>query len=202
MFGFKRSPSTAGGASTPADRDTELLAVLLDDRLRRRGGRNHPRAGRVLIERLRGAIHRHVGLLQLRDHLEGAVALRPDEIRALRLGGDRRRHRRDFLHELERRVERLRHRIDADAGQHPQRVAGHVVRRLGRSAGEQAQVGIVLDRQHRVGEPAVRLRGLDHERAGRILLAVGAERRGRRDESRRRRTAGCRASRKCRTLSR
>ena len=113
------------------------------------------------------------------DHLEGAVAIRGRSDRRLSASpATRRRHRRNLLHELERRVERLRDRIDADARQHPQRVTGDVVRRLRRSAGEQcagpdspAFDSIVFAKR------AIGLRRLDHERSGGVLLAVGAERR-------------------------
>ena len=76
---------------------------------------------------------------------------------------------------LERGLERLVHRIDRDAHQHPQRVAGDIVGRLGRSTREGPEIGIVLLLEQRLGEGAVGLRRLDHVRSGRILLAVGRE---------------------------
>ena len=54
---------------------------------------------------------------------------------------------------------------------------GDVVRRLRRSARKEPQVWILLPLEHRLGERAVRLRQLDHPRAGGVSAAAGRERR-------------------------
>ena len=173
VAGFSRTPSTAGGAiRTPPTATPNRLRRTLDDRLRRRRRRNHPRARRELLrarfEAFGGAIHGHVRLLQLRHHLEEPVASGSD--RGTRPSASPPRFAGTgaiFFCELELRVERLVGHVDGRAGQHPQRVAGDVIRRLGRTAREEAQVGIHLLLEHGLGKAAVRLRGLDHERSRR-----------------------------------
>ena len=68
--------------------------------------------------------------------------------------------------------------MNRDPHQHPERVAGHVIGRLGRPARKEAEIRIHLLLEHRLGEGAVGLRRLDDVGPGRILRAIGRERRG------------------------
>ena len=155
---------------------------VFDDPRGVHGRRDDPRPRREGaargLERGRRAIHGHVRRLQFRDEQESCVRFGPDEIRPPgRRHSDE--HRVLLRHIGEIRLERLLDFVYLHAHQHPQRVTRHVVRRLRRPAGIQAQVRILLGLEHRFRERAVRLRGLDHPGARRVLASAGGERRAR-----------------------
>ena len=181
---LQRQLGTGGRAAHRIGVDPELLRRRCQDSTRGRRRRDPDRAGRqILATRLGRALdpgRRHARLQQSVGQHEAVVRLMPDDPARLArpdhaAGGDR----QQVGHALERARETVEHAIEIHAHLVRQRIAGDVVRRLGRAAGEFGIVRMILRLEHVDHVRAIGLRGLHDVRPRRIALAAGRERRGR-----------------------
>ena len=180
VFGFKRYTSTPGDGIEPATARPVVVrhfaenARRFSDRPERSTcpARTSVRAPRTRARRGRHRRQR----LQLRDRDEAGVRLGAEDVRTSEASAGPAAPRRG-VSRRSRASPRTASRSDRRST--PISIhsvcAGDVVGRLRRPARIEPQVRILLPLEHRLGERAVGLRGLDHPRAGGVVLAARRE---------------------------
>ena len=177
---------SAGFDATVLEIQALLGRELLQNRQRRRLRGNVHRADRERLAvdgpRRFQPVDLFVRLQQPVHGDEGVVHLVAEQIAGrLRLAGRRRdlawRDRHQVRHLLERAIEPLEDAVELDPHRVGDVVAGDVVRRARRAARIRDVVRVILRLEHVHHMGAERLRRLDDERSGGILLPADGERR-------------------------